>query len=196
MATKSTVFATGRIFWAKILPHQLTQNYDQDGREWTVEFEPDDVSFLKEHKLLDRLKDMSEKAKKLRALGEDDKADKVEKNLVGRKGLYLLLRKPELMKDGDANTPIRIVDSEGEPWDGGELGNGTVVDAKLDIRDWGVGKKKSIYITALRVQDHVPYEKDDFGAMDKAAGKPPKAKEKAPPKKALSELDDEDDLPF
>lgn len=185
------VYVQGKVFWCKLLPDQLTENYDRDGREWTVEFEPDDTSFLKEHKLLDRLKDMDERARKLEREGEDGKAAKVRKNMEGRKGVYLILKKAELTKDGEKNKPIRIVDEDNQPWDDRRIGNGSQVDARLDIKDWGVGKKKSIYLSALRVTNLVPYEDDPFAGMDKAAGKPPKAKPRA--KTILEELDGLDD---
>jgi len=181
MANSTTVFVTGKVYWAKIVgePHN---NYEGTAREWSYDFVPDDVSFLKEHRLLDRLK---------------DKPDPKNPD----KGEYLVLRKPEFDRDGNKNPPITIYNENNEPWDGRLLGNGTSVDAKLKIVDWGRGKKKSIYTTALRVKELVPYVSNEFGAMDAAKGDntPAKSnprKEKAPSKPAaeLDELDD--DLPF
>ena len=81
---------------------------------------PDDIGFLKENKLLDRLKDK-----------EDPKNPD--------KGDYLLLKKPELDRDGNRNEPIKIYDKDGTEWgDERLLGNGTRVVAKLKIVDWGV----------------------------------------------------------
>lgn len=198
MANKSTkVFVSGTVYWAKIIGDEaLVTNYDGDGKEWSIEFEPDDVSFLKEHRLLDRLKDPLAYAGRLRDKGEDDKAQKAEEAAAGR-GDYLILRKSELNKDGDKNKPFTVYDADNQPWDDRLLGNGTKVDMKLDIRDWGPGKKKSIYATAIRVTDLVPYESDPFAGMDKPTAKPEPRKAK-PAKAPLAELDgdDEDEIPF
>lgn len=195
MANRSTkVFATGKIYWAKIVGERaLVPNYDQDGREWTFEFEPDDPSFLKEHRLLDRLKDPMAYALRLREKGEDEKAEVAASHAEGRKD-YLLIRKPELTKDGAANEPFRIYDEDNKPW--GEerlIGNGSTVDVKLDIRDWGVGKKKSIYAAAIRVTDLVPYESDEFAGMDNAKPAKKVTKAKAPTKAKEDAFDDLDD---
>src|SRR3546814_14874106 len=56
-------------------------------KEWSLDFVPDDVTFLKEHKLLDRLK-------------ENDSVP----------GDFIKLRKPEETKEGEKNDPIRIYD--------------------------------------------------------------------------------------
>lgn len=175
MATKrTTVFGTGKIYWPKIVGERaLHSNYDGDGRQWAYELAPDDTSFLKEHKLLDRLKDK-----------EDPKNPD--------KGEFLYLRKPEFDREGNKNEPIRIYNEDNEPWgDETLIGNGTEVDYKLSIVDYGKGKKSGIYTTALRVTKLVPYNGNEFGAMD---GDKPKAKAK-PVKSsggaALDELDDD-----
>ncbi|QDP56949.1 MAG: hypothetical protein Unbinned2691contig1000_23 [Prokaryotic dsDNA virus sp.] len=183
MSESTIVFAKGRLFWPKIVGDRaLVNNYEGTGKEWTLEFEPEDTSFLKEHKLLDRLKDK-----------EDAKNPD--------KGPYLNLRKPELNYEGKKNDPIRIYNEDNEPW--GEdklLGNGTVADVKLKITDWGKGKKKSIWVLAVRVTDLVPYETNEFGAMDDSSEASPKKKAKAGPKPTKTSDDTpedlEDDIPF
>lgn len=170
MSDAVTVYATGRVYWAKIIGNPVA-NYEKTGKEWTYEFEPDDTSFLKEQKLLDRLKER-----------EDDKNPD--------KGPYIILRKPEFTKDGVKNDPIRIYNENDEAWDDRLIGNGSRVDVKLRIVDYGKGKKKGIYTTAIRVTDLVPYVSNEFGGMGKPAADKPKAK----PKTILEELDD--DLPF
>lgn len=183
MSTSVTVFVPGTIYWAKIVgPNSAVPNYEKTAKEWTYELEPDDVSFLKEHRLLDRLKD---------------------KNAVDGRGEYLFLKKPEKNKDGETNMPIPIYDSENNPWDDRLLGNGTRVVAKLKITDWGAGKKKSIWTQAIRVEELVPYEGGGgaFGAYD-GADDTPKAAAKAKSTSGatkiktpvLDELDD--DVPF
>lgn len=171
MADYTTVFVSGTVYWAKILGKPVT-NYDGDGKEWTYQFVPDDTNFLKEHKLLDRLK--------------EDKKGLIE-------GEFLNLKKPELNSDGEKNDPIRVYNSDNEAWDPSVLiGNGSRVDAKLTIVDWGKTKKKSIWTAALRVTDLVPYTSNEFAGMDGGAvkAKTSKAKTKVA---ALEDLDD--DLP-
>lgn len=177
----TTVFATGRLYWAKIVGDgALHDNYERTAREWSLEFVPNDVSFLKEHKLLDRLKDK-----------EDAKNPD--------KGEFLVIRKPELNGEGKKNDPIRIYNENDEPWDDRLIGNGTVADLKLRIIDWGKGKKKSIWVTAIRVTDLVPYESSEFGAMDgDSKAKKPKATtaKKAATKEPAFDEDLDDDIPF
>jgi hypothetical protein len=182
MADATTVYGKGRIYWPKIVGEKaLHSNYEGTGRQWSYELEPEDVSFLKEARLLDRLKDK-----------EDDKNPD--------KGPYLNLRKPEFTRDGEKNEPIRIYNENDEPWDESVLiGNGTEVDFKLRIVDYGKGKKSGIYTTALRVTKLVPYVSNEFAGMDSPAAP---SKEKTPAKKAKTKtpaefLDDlDDDIPF
>lgn len=205
MAKKTTkVFASGTVYWAKIVGEKaLVSNYDGDGREWTLEFEPDDPSFLKEHRLLDRLKDPMAYANRLEERGEDEKAEAARAAAEGR-GDYLLLRKPEFTKTGDKNDPFRIYDEDNQPWDDRLIGNGSRVDIKLNIVDWGAGKKKSIYCQAIRVRDLVSYESNEFSGMDEdmtpkkpSATKAKTATKKVKTKSAAEEFEDlDDDIPF
>jgi hypothetical protein len=201
MAMKSTtVFVSGKVYWAKIVGDKaLTNNYEGTGREWTFEFEPDDVSFLKDHRLLDRLKDPMAYANQLEERGEDEKAEKARESAKGR-GDYLLIKKAEFNKDGEKNPPFKIVDSDNQPWGEDRLiGNGSTVDLKLNIIDWGAGKKKSIWCSAIRVQDLVVYETDEFAGMDgPSAPKPAATKVSKPKTKAAAEefADLDDDIPF
>ena len=195
MADYTTVFAKGKIYWPKIIGDKaLHDNYDGDARQWAYEFVPDDTSFLKEHRLLDRLKDK-----------EDPKNP--------GKGEFLVLKKPEFNKDGEKNDPITVinnddavVDGDGdmvEGWDGRLLGNATEVVAKLTVVNYGGGKKKSIWTTALRIDKHVPYEGGSSGGSSFAdydgdtKKKPAKKAAKADTKGKAQELDDlDDDVPF
>lgn len=167
---------TGKIYWAKILGDPVL-NYNKDGREWTFEFEPDEagVEALKKHKLTDRLKDKQEGRPK-----------------------YLVLKRAELNREGDKNKPIRIYDLEENEWDQEKLlGNGSVVDVKLDIRDYGVGKKKGIYPVAIRIRDHVEYTASEFGKYNEAPAKQTKVEEESQFKKDFGLPEDlDDDLPF
>ncbi len=178
MTDYTTVFVPGTVYWAKIIGGPVS-NYEGDGKEWTYELVPDDVTFLKEHKLLDRLKDRADPK-------NPDKGD------------FLVLKKPELDSEGNKNDPITIYDSDNQEWDGRKLGNGTRVVAKLTIVDWGKGKKQSIWTKAIRVEDLVPYEGNEFSGFDgpSAAGKV-SAKAVKGSAKQVAALDDLDDqIPF
>lgn len=179
MASKKAIeFLRGKVYWAKILGAPVS-NYEGTGREWAFEFEPDEdgVKIIKNHKLGDRLKDKSS-----------------DERYAGR-GVYLSLKRPELDRDGNENKHIRIYDAEDNDWDHDTLiGNGSVVDLKIDIRDYGVGKKKGIYPVAIRVQDLVSYEKSEFGKMD---GDAPKAQKKVKATESVGSdfgVEDEDNL--
>jgi len=179
MAEYTTVFVEGRVYWAKIIGNKaLHDNYDGDAREWSYDFVPDDTKFLKDHRLLDRLKEAKDPI-------PDD---------------YLRLKKPEFTKDGDKNDPIKVIDSDNEPWDNRLLGNGTRVVAKLTIVDWGKGKKQSIWTDCLRVEDLVAYEGNGDRGGDPFSDYKPSAKSakaaKGSSKRAAQELDLDDDVPF
>lgn len=174
MVEYTTHFVTGKIYWAKV--HQAVSNYEGTAKEWTLDFVPDDVTFLKEERLLDRLK--------------------APRGVI--EGDYLHLKKPELDKDGNKNDPIRIYDSEDAPWEEGKaIGNGSTVDLKLTVADFGKGKKKAIWTKAIRVQDLVPYVSNEFGGMSESKKDAPKKEKKEAKTPSLDDFDDvNDDLPF
>ena len=148
--TKVTEYLRGKTYWAKILGAPR-MNFQEDGKEWTFEFEPDEEGlqvFLK-HGLGDRIKGKG--------------------YAVGQKGQFkdrepfIILKKSELTKDGKPNSPIRVYDQDDEPWEDNTLiGNGSTVDVKINIKDYGPGKKKGIYPEAVRVQELVRYESNEF----------------------------------
>lgn len=170
---KATIFMSGKLFWAKVLG-EPRPNYGGDAREWTFEFEPNDegVKLLKQHKLTDRLKDKHED-----------------------RGKYLVLRKSEFNKDGNPNPPIRVYDGEDNEWDRSRLiGNGSDADVKLDIRDYGVGKKKGVYPVAIRVTGLIQYQSSEFGGMDRDEGTPAR-KDTFAKDFGIDEADLNDELP-
>lgn len=151
---KATVFLTGKLSWVKVLGDPVL-NFNKDGREWTFEFEPNEkgLQALIKQGLTDRIKGQGYN--------------------IGTKGQhkerppFVQLKKSELSKDGNPNTPIRVYDDNDADWDRDTMiGNGSEGDVKLDIRDYGVGKKKGMYPVAIRVTNHIPYESSEFGAMD------------------------------
>lgn len=151
MANKSVMaYMRGKLYWAKIFG-KPRPNYGGDAREWAFEFEPDEngVETLEEHDLSDRLK------------------DKRKKKGYENREPFMNLRRKEFKFDGEPNDNIRVVDSDNQPWPGDKLlGNETVADVKVNIVDYGPGKKKGIYPVAIRIQEHVPYESNEFAGMD------------------------------
>ena len=187
MTEFTTEFMSGELYWAKVF--RPVDNYEKTGKEWTFNFIPDEagIEVLKKHRLLDRLKEPNDSVP----------------------GEYLVLRKPELDKDGNKNKPITVKTSDNEDWDTDEdglIGNGSKGDLRLTVADFGRGKKKAIWTNAIRVTDHVPHEggtqaRDPFAEMDEGKPEPKKStktKQKAvKDKEASAELDDlDDDLPF
>lgn len=161
-STKKTLYITGKISWAKILGDPV-ENYNKDGREWTFEVEPSEggIQQLVEQKLTDRIKGRG--------------YNTGTKNQHADREPFIQLKRPEFTKDGEPNEPIRLYDENDVKWDAklnekGQptnlIGNGSSVDVKLDVRDYGPGKKKGIYPIAIRVTEHVPYQASEFGAMD------------------------------
>lgn len=181
-STKATAFVTGKLSWAKILGDPVV-NYNKDGREWTFELEPNEAgiqTFLK-HGLEDRIKG---KGYNIGTKGQH--ADRAP---------FLQFKKPELNRDGEPNQPIRIYNEDDEAWDQKSLiGNGSTADVKLDIRDYGVGKKKGVYPAAIRITDHVQYEQNEFGGMD--AEKDSDAPKKTKKDMVNKDFGLDDEIPF
>jgi hypothetical protein len=185
MTDFTTEFMSGTIYWCKVF--KAVPNYEKTGKEWTLNFIPDDdgIAILKKHRLLDRLKESND------SVPED----------------FLVLRKPELNKDGEKNDPIKVVDEDNEPWDKGNIGNGSKGDLRLTIADFGKGMKKAIWTNAIRVTEHVPHEGGtqsddpfaDYKSSPKTKTAKPSTEGNAKTKKAaktvLEELDD-DEIPF
>lgn len=170
MSDVVTIFSTGKIYWAKVIGAPR-DNYEKTGKEWSLDFMPDDISFMSENGLADRIK--------------TDAKGHIP-------GPYIRLRKNEMNKEGEKMPPIRIYDENNEDWDDRLLGNETKVVAKINIKDYGKGKKKGMYIQALRVEELVEFKSSDFGAYDKVEGKT--FTKKAVTKRPVDDLDD--DIPF
>lgn len=141
--TRKTIYLRGKAFWAKVLGPPVL-NYSKDGKEWTIDFQPDanGVKSLKAEKLADRLR-----------------ADKDN---------TITLRQKAERKDGEPNRSITVYDAGGKAWDEKRLiGNGSDVDVKLQIVDYGVGKKLGIYPQAIRVLNLVEYAPQEFAPLEK-----------------------------
>lgn len=137
-----TTYLRGVAHYAKVLG-EPRDNYTGDNREWTVELElsPAGVEQLMDLKLGDRVK------------RKDDFLD-------GKP--YITLRQREVRRDGKKNSAPRVVDIKGNAWNEDVLiGNGTVVDVRLNIVPPAKGKPKAgIYLNSIRIVSLVPYTKN------------------------------------
>lgn len=140
----------GRVDWAKLTgaPRPYTGNpkYNK-GPYWNVDITPDE----KGRKMLEELGVSS----KLRSPGENDH----------RKETFLSLRYLATKSDGSPNDPPRIVDAQGNPWSNGLIGNGSVADIKIKVKDYGKGSEKGTYFQAARILEHVPYVSNEFAPL-------------------------------
>jgi hypothetical protein len=141
-----------RLDWAKVLGAPRLNTYSEEN-EWSVDATPlrdEDLAELKRIGLTDKLRDPKE---------NDTREDKF---------LSFRLREFRNGKDGERikNQPIKVVDVTGQAWpDNKMIGNGTVADVKFNRRDYGKGKPKGMYIQALRILEHVPYEVQEFAPL-------------------------------
>lgn len=144
-----TVVLRGEAMYAKVLGDPVL-NYNKDGKEWKLDF---------------KLADKNSEAE-LKKLGIADRIKSKENYLDGAP--FLTFKQAEFRKDGvTPNQPIKVVDIAGKEWSQDKLiGNGSKVDVKFVVMDFGPGKKKGVYIRSIRVLDHVPYEKDEFPEID------------------------------
>lgn len=171
-----TVILRGTTMYAKILGDPVL-NYSKDGKEWTMDLVIDAaaVKDLKAYGLTDRVK------------SREDKYD-------GKK--YVSFKQKELRPDGSANEPIKVVDIHGKPWGGALIGNGSTVDVKFVVRDYGPGKKKGIYPRAVRVLDLVEYGgRDEFPAVDEGDVFFDKAQQVPQPAELAPDFEKDFDLP-
>jgi len=173
----------GRLHWAKLTgtarPHTGLKKYDK-GPFWSVDVTPDAKSriLLENNGLSDKLKEPK---------GKDDRVE----SFIGLKVL-------ENRSDGSKNDPPRIINIDGTPWDGRLLGNDTVADVKVKVVDYGAGSEAGVYLQAVRVLEHVPFEREEFEPLDEDdeffAKQDDEVAEETPIGDSGEDLDD--DVPF
>lgn len=191
MANNTTTHVIrGTLHWAKVLGAPRMNTYSEE-LEWSVDLTPNAAG-----------------RKELQRLGISDKL-KQPKDNDSRKESFLSFRQKAFRTDpvtGDkiANDPITVKDITGEEWSQKKLlGNGTVADVKFRLKDYGKGKKKGVYIQAIRVLSHEPYETEEFAPLSEddeffAGGRDDEPQEldgevqDAP----VSDDDMDDDVPF
>lgn len=150
MAKDTVIVIRGKVDWAKIVgkarPYTGNPKYDK-GPYWSVDITPDAKSraLIKDAGITE----------KLRKPKEND----------SRKESFISLKLLENRADGEKNDPPKISDIRGQAWDGKLLGNGTVMDIKVKVKDYGSGSEKGVYYQAGRVLSLVPYEGGGFEAL-------------------------------
>lgn len=145
-----TVTIRGKAQFAKILGDPIP-NYDKTGKEWKMDLEITDKDTIKE----------------IKSLGIGDRIRQKENYLNGSP--YISFKQAEFKKDGTTpNKPITVVEADGKtPWDQDKLiGNGSTVDVRFAIIEYPAYKKTGCYIRAVRVLDHVSYERPLFDPLD------------------------------
>ncbi len=178
--SKQTVVLRGVANYAKILGDPVP-NFGKDGLEWKMELIVD-KSVIKE----------------MKAVGIADRVLIKADYLDGRP--FMRFKHKAKTAAGKNNKPIPVKDILGDVWpDDNLIGNGSVVDVKFDIVDYGVGMKKGVYIRSVRVLDHVPYNRQDFVEVNeedeyfKKAMEAKKAKELVEFQKDFSQDEELDD---
>jgi hypothetical protein len=137
-------YMTGKAHWVKILGDPVP-NYGRDGFEWTFDFVPDEqgMDLVKELKITDKLKDKSDE-----------------------RGKFLAFKQKATRANGKSNDPITVVDARNRPWDPDvKIGNGSTVEVKFNVVDYGKGKPTGVYVQAVRVLEHVPYVRQEFAPL-------------------------------
>lgn len=136
--SNNLVVLRGKTSFAKVLGAPVGNPFD-DNKNWSIDL------------IL-----TPETVKEVKALGIADRIKRKEDYLDGQP--HMTFRQAELRKDGTPNKPIRVVNIKGEDWDQDKLiGNGSDVDLKFAVADFGKGKKKGVYIRSIRVLKLVPY---------------------------------------
>lgn len=180
----------GTLNWAKVLGEPRLNTYSKE-KEWSVDLTPDAAG-------MDEIARIGIKDK-LREPGEKD----------SRTEDFLSFRHKESREDRKTgerkfNEPIKVVDVTGAPWPQDKMiGNGTVADVKFRVVDYGKAYAKGVYISAIRILDHVAYEVEEFAPLGendrfgRAAGAS-SSSAKAPDTTGPSSDDDLDDsdIPF
>lgn len=157
MAKDVILVLRGTVDWAKVTgkarPYTGNPKYDK-GPYWSVDLTPDANSrrLLKENGLD---KGGTNGTGKLRSPKDND----------NRQDTFLSLKILENKADGSKNDPPSIKDVRGQVWNGSLIGNGSVCDIKVRVKDYGSGSEKGFYFQAMRVLEHVPYESNDFAPL-------------------------------
>jgi len=133
------MLATGKAQWAKVLPNQLVTNDDyKDYNYWSIDLEVTDD----EKKRL-----VSEGLRPYYKDGEQET------------NIFKFFRKEVSNKGKEMFAPT-IVDAKKNAWEGGQIGNGSLVKISFYTFEHAMSKKFGLgkTLNAIQVLEHVPYE--------------------------------------
>ena len=134
----------GTAYWAKVLTP--VDNYGKDGKEFTIDFVPDEES-------MERYRAEFGNKKLKPAVGNNGKPHASGTD-------YLKLTRP--VKPN--LPPVEVVDRAGNPWPKSALiGNGSAVSLIVSVREGTLGngqKWKTPGLNKIRVDEHVPIGED------------------------------------
>ena len=128
----------GTAKWAKVTGEPVW-GYEKKHKEWSIDVyvDKETLARLTAEGLGDKIKDKGN-------------------------GDYMTFKRRESKQDGTPNSPIRVVDHHGEPWNPRtKIGNGSTVNVNFAINEFGKGQK-SANILSMQVWDLVPYEGAEF----------------------------------
>lgn len=83
------------------------------------------------------------------------------KNKMDEREDFISFRLATEKRDGKPNDAPRVVDEDEKPWDWedrGKIGNGSDVAVKFNIWKNPSNNKASVFIVAVKILEHVPYE--------------------------------------
>ncbi len=150
MPKDAIIVLRGTVDWAKVTgkarPYTGNPKYDK-GPYWSVDLTPDTKSRAL-----------------LKSVGALEKLREPKENDT-RKDSFISLKVLENRADGTKNDPPNIKDVRGQSWNGSMIGNGSVCDIKVKVKDYGSGSEKGMYFQAMRVLEHIPYESNDFAPL-------------------------------
>lgn len=166
-------YIKGRGYWMKVLGEPV-DNYGKDGKEWTGDVTVDD-----------------EARAVLEAAGVADKIKNKDE-----RGDFLAFKQKATRRNGESNRPITIVDARNRPWPQDvKIGNESLIELKFNVVPYP-GKPSGLYPQAIRVLEHVPYERQEFAALpeDSEYVKNAPAAKPATPEGHIAGLDDDVDF--
>lgn len=141
----------GTAKWAKVTgePHW---GYEQKHKEWSIDVFLDEETV---HRL--EVEGLKEKIK--------DKGN----------GPFITFKRRETKQNGEANSPIRIVDHHGNilqdkdtAYKGPKIGNGSVVNVNFAVNEYGKNQK-SANILSMQIWDLVKYDGGEFPTKEEDA---------------------------
>ena len=110
----------GTAKWAKVTGEPVW-GYEKKHKEWSIDVyvDKETLARLTAEGLGDKIKDKGN-------------------------GDYMTFKRRESKQDGTPNSPIRVVDHHGEPWNPRtKIGNGSTVNVNFAINEFGKGQKSA-----------------------------------------------------